>query len=614
MTIYLLIIISILFLIFLSINFNAKSSLDQFHLSLDIIFVLTASIGLIIFRKYERIQKYCYILMILNIFFLIAEGFFHYLTVKKNPSHYFLSGILYEIMISSIIRFKIQWIKKTISMNFLRIFIIALHLKESIEISKYFIIIILLLLNLWFEILQEKYEKNLFQQYFDEKNGLEAFKELSYKSFPDPIIIMEKNWKICHFFNKQSKKLFKAKSKGTKEAILNKINSDNFIQIIKSKEKLSEGFEEQNKMEIINLKKYILNDLSKNQEKKDTFSTVSAIILSKSWDVKYKEIKWDGEDAFLIIISDIGRKNENARFQFISEFLDYFTANLSHEVNNPLSSTLGYAEKIIKDIEEKSICEMNDLKRKMSHILESSYNIQNILFGLSIFKDIFNGKLNSLIEKIDIEKFIQKILQKIGRHASKRGIFFTLRNKFCLKYIYTDVAKLEFILYNIIMLILKFNENKKIPITIKNKFEDLMEISFSNTQMANVKRENQKDIKSIDFSPIKRNNNSFINLDIVDKVLDYLIISLNPQEEKRMYVDEKNVKFQINTICKMKKLDFNDSLNKKIRFVVVYENENIDSYSHTNSSKNFIKGKTLENDFGGRNSNFIIIKKNEIFI
>ena len=144
--------------------------------------------------------------------------------------------------------------------------------------------------------------------------------------------------------------------------------------------------------------------------------------------------------------------------------LRFFT-DISHELRTPLTLIASPIDEVISNekLSDAGLENMQVAKRNTDRMLRLINQILD-------FRKIQNDKMKVMVEQLDVIPLIMKIYENFTSMAHKRHIEFQLNCNFNSFVMYTDVDKLEKILFNLLSNAFKYTPtDKSITVNITTK-------------------------------------------------------------------------------------------------------------------------------------------------
>ncbi|MDA3904996.1 MAG: HAMP domain-containing sensor histidine kinase [Bacteroidales bacterium] len=149
-------------------------------------------------------------------------------------------------------------------------------------------------------------------------------------------------------------------------------------------------------------------------------------------------------------------KKLNKKLEEAESFKSHFLSNISNEIINPFTSILGISQNIIKlkgsDIEQIHI--MSNLIR--SEAFDLDFQLRNIFAAAKIE----SGENVLELVNINIQDFINEIVESLQLKAERRAIYCDINYSFKQESLVTDAEKFRMILINLIMNAITFSTEK----------------------------------------------------------------------------------------------------------------------------------------------------------
>ncbi len=156
-----------------------------------------------------------------------------------------------------------------------------------------------------------------------------------------------------------------------------------------------------------------------------------------------------------------------------------FLATMSHELRTPLNSIIGFSELL-----EQGIGGM--LTEKQAHYVDNIIkNGKSLLIAIDNILDLSNiesGKMKLVIEKFDIKKAMDDLVDLMAEAASKRNVILKKELEPSLDFIETDQKKFKQVIFNLLDNAIKFSKESGGIVTITaKKAGEAAQLSFSDT-------------------------------------------------------------------------------------------------------------------------------------
>ncbi len=147
-----------------------------------------------------------------------------------------------------------------------------------------------------------------------------------------------------------------------------------------------------------------------------------------------------------------------------SKYKSEFLANMSHELRSPLNSLLILA-KLLKDNKEKNLTEKQIEYATVIH--RSGSDLLSIINDVLDLSKIEAGKLDVIIEKVDLDEFLSDIYQRYIEMAKHQGLEFATRNQSGLTTINTDPKRFQQVVINLLSNAFKFTEAGRVDLVLE---------------------------------------------------------------------------------------------------------------------------------------------------
>lgn len=250
-------------------------------------------------------------------------------------------------------------------------------------------------------------------------------------------------------------------------------NSLEPISITTIIDSLSKGQSCQDSSAILKLKditlpiSFIINPVTKDKK------VIGSVILFSD----ISEIKAAESD--LIAAKEFAEKASHAKSQFLS--------SMSHELRTPMNAILGYGELLKEDlsssIEELDQEAIADMLQYVANILQAGWHLLELINKVLDLTRIEAGKLEVLIEKVELIDLIKESLSLITPLAEKRNIVIhnetaSMRPKDAL----IDRARLKQVLINLLSNAVKYNQDSgSITINLSQICPEYIRVTITDT-------------------------------------------------------------------------------------------------------------------------------------
>ncbi|MDD5615550.1 MAG: ATP-binding protein [Candidatus Methanoperedens sp.] len=168
---------------------------------------------------------------------------------------------------------------------------------------------------------------------------------------------------------------------------------------------------------------------------------------------------------------------ENEQLALASKAKSEFLANMSHELRTPLNSIIGFSE-----LMEMNTSLDNAQKHYLENVITSGKFLLNLINDILDLSKVEAGKIELVIDKINVPSFIAEILILIKEKASKQNVILKKELDPALSYIEADQRRLKQILFNLLSNAVKFSKSGGGTVTITARKEgDTAKFSISDT-------------------------------------------------------------------------------------------------------------------------------------
>ena len=346
-----------------------------------------------------------------------------------------------------------------------------------------------------------KAERRVFRDFYENREELVKFKELLADSLPQSVTVITKDNQQL-FANKSFNTTFDSKNEQTEperqfrtDTTLLQPEYTSFWDYIASS--LQVGQSEVRKIdtlqENINLsftgpqeRSKSLNDIIKNLNKHNLISDKALSTTAsfdsgkehKSFEIIMKGVRWDRNDAIAIIFNDITHHENIIALRLANKKKDTVIATVSHELRTPLNGILGLLEIAEGKIAQPEVLEYLSLCKDNANLLLSLVNSHLDLQQLSA------GKLKLNPSRASLKKILADVTKLFQFQTKHKNIYLNFNiSEGISAYIITDVNRLKQILINLIGNALKFTSQGGITIDVFQdpKNEDCLRFAVVDT-------------------------------------------------------------------------------------------------------------------------------------
>jgi len=340
---------------------------------------------------------------------------------------------------------------------------------------------------------REKHDQKLFESSFYSKQQLNKFKDLVVNGIPEGVVILSQDLTKCLFANNPFIELVgQIPPPNNFSTILTKFTIyeiPNSNSGIKTEHSLPSSKD---------LKPHLLtflrtqNDQFMTQKltcnlryrKKEDHSQLSERI----FEAKIIPLVWDEQPATGLILHDITQQSAIIRLKIAANLQkDRMLATVSHELRTPLNSILGMIQIAQQKVKDADILQYLSICSNSGNLL---LGLVNSILDLNLIRA---NKLKLYTERINLNKFLQEILQLFEYQCNVKSIFLQLKiSSFVPQFVVTDKNRLSQILINLIGNALKFTSEGGITVSVQmgKKNRDFIELSVQDTGVG-IKEEEQ---------------------------------------------------------------------------------------------------------------------------
>lgn len=245
-------------------------------------------------------------------------------------------------------------------------------------------------------------------------------------------------------------------------------------------------------------------------------------------DVEVTAIKiiYQGQPSIQVIIHDITERKksekmriENEKLALASKAKSEFLANMSHELRTPLNSIIGFSELMTMNTSLD-----NKQKHYLDNILTSGKFLLNLINDILDLSKVEAGKIDLVIDKIDVPSVMDETLTLIKEKASKHNVILKKELDPALSYIEADQQRLKQILFNLLSNAVKFSKQEGGTVTLTAKKEgDMAKFSVSDTGIGIREEDKEKlfsTFEQLDSGITKKYGGTGLGLAITKKLVE----------------------------------------------------------------------------------------------
>lgn len=210
-----------------------------------------------------------------------------------------------------------------------------------------------------------------------------------------------------------------------------------------------------------------------------------------------------------------------------------FLALLSHELNTPLTSIIGYVDLLLNNVAGP----FNEIQKEFMTIIKNNSDELNVKINqlLDISEYISKKDIPVICEKFNTENFLKEMIGGFITQAEKKKILFDYNIDPNCEFIFNDVKKIRTILSEFILNAVK-NMNSQGIIEIKVEYEDATVLFSVKDEGCGIAAEKQQDIFSL-FTQVDQTNTRKIEgigtgLYYIKKIADSLDGKIEVESQK----------------------------------------------------------------------------------
>jgi len=154
-----------------------------------------------------------------------------------------------------------------------------------------------------------------------------------------------------------------------------------------------------------------------------------------------------------------------------------FLANMSHELRTPLNAVIGYSELLIEESEDAS----DDTIEELTNIARAGRHLLNLIDGLLDLSKIEAGKMEIVIEQIEIKSLVHEAVYTVRPMIDMNGNLLKVHYSTEVEYLISDRLKIKQVLVNLLSNASKFTKNGTIELIITSGRKDNLQIAVKDT-------------------------------------------------------------------------------------------------------------------------------------
>jgi len=220
-----------------------------------------------------------------------------------------------------------------------------------------------------------------------------------------------------------------------------------------------------------------------------------------------------------------------------------FLANMSHELRTPQNSILGLTELVLKDETTSP-----KTKERLNVVLRNGKKLLNLIENILEFSKLESGNIDILKSRIQLTELADEVVSFIEPLFFERNVKFSVQLPIFNNYeIYTDVKKIEQIIYNLVGNASKFTKEGYVQLVFEVENKNL-KIIVEDTGPG-IKEEDKKmifeEFRQVDAELNRKFSGSGLGLTICKRYTELLegsiTIESNNNKGSRFIVDLPNV-------------------------------------------------------------------------
>ena len=225
-------------------------------------------------------------------------------------------------------------------------------------------------------------------------------------------------------------------------------------------------------------------------------------------------------------------KKLNKKLEESDAFKSHFLSNISNEIINPFTSILGISQNILK-LKGSQITQIHAMTNLIySEAFDLDFQLRNIFAAATIE----SGENNLELVDIQVQDFIEEIIERLRLKAEKNTLYFEFTHFFSIDSFVTDADKLRRLLINLIVNAITFSEEKN-KISIHAELHENGFLFRINNQGKAISDEDTQVIfdrfKKLDTSINSLNQGHGLGLSIVNDYIELLNGTLHFESNKK---------------------------------------------------------------------------------
>jgi len=331
----------------------------------------------------------------------------------------------------------------------------------------------------------DKTEKDVFQNFFENRDELVKFKEFLAESLPQSVTVIEANTQKPLFSNNAFLNNFDHKEEET-----NALETDNLassrknnkiplrylrmdpstLRDVGSQSTTDFGCYFKSEKDCVSLEEAITRLMEQDLLNENAISIAASSDLvekHKTFEVILKKVKWDRADAIAIVLNDITYQENLIALKVANANKDQIIATVSHELRTPLHGIIGLLEISQNQVEDPEVKHHLSLCKDNANLLHSLVN------SILDLQQMSTGKLQLNFAKINVRKTLNNVTQLFKFQCSEKLIELRVSiDENVPNYIMSDENRLRQILINLIGNAIKFTFEGGVTVEVSKDTEE----------------------------------------------------------------------------------------------------------------------------------------------